>query len=131
MFGRPRERALGRKQLGRIAEEQAARYLAARGYRILARNFRAADGEVDIVADRRGTIAFVEVKARTSDEVLQPRDSVTGRKRGRIARAAAVFLGTRVRREVPTRYDVVEVLLTPDGRVQRTTHLEGAFQPQG
>src|SRR5438045_6057380 len=52
--------------LGLSAESRAAAYLIAKGYRIVARRFRSPVGEIDIVARRRGTLVFVEVKARAN-----------------------------------------------------------------
>lgn len=116
-----------RHQLARIGEDHAARHLASRGYRILARNYRAGRGEVDIVAQRRDLLAFVEVKARSSDEYGAPREGVVAWKQRRIAHAAAVYLGSAARRDWKTRYDVIEVYLSADGRVRRVEHIEGAF----
>ena len=73
-------------------------------------------------------LVFVEVKSRTAKDVFAPRDAVTPRKERQIARAAATYLGVRERRERVTRFDVVEVYLTPEGRVQKIEHLPGAFQ---
>lgn len=56
------------EQRGRGAESLACWYLRLKGWRILARRARVPGGEVDIVARRRNTLAFVEVKARGSDE---------------------------------------------------------------
>jgi putative endonuclease len=117
-----------RKELGRIAEEHAARYLASRGYRIRERNFRTRGGEVDIIAEHRGALAFVEVRARTSSDFMSPIESVTTTKQRRITRAANSYVSTRERRERIMRYDVVEVLLTPEGQVQKISVTEGAFK---
>ena len=82
-----RRRAEGR---GRGAEVLAALLLIAKGHRILARRARTPAGEIDLVARRRRTLVFAEVKARTSltagTEALAPRQRV------RIARAAAAFV---------------------------------------
>ncbi len=128
MLGRKPAKPKTRKELGDIAEEHAARYLAARGYRIRERNFRTRGGEVDIVAEQRGALVFVEVKARTSTGFMTPGQGVTATKRRRIIRAANTYISTRERRERVMRYDVVEVLLTPEGRVQKISVTEGAFQ---
>jgi putative endonuclease len=118
-----------KQQLARIGEEHAARFLSSRGYKIKDRNFRAAGGaEIDIVAEQEGVLAFVEVKARSSTEFAQPRESVTPWKRRQIARAAAAYIASRERRERRTRFDVVEVLLTPGGRVERVDLIAGAFE---
>jgi putative endonuclease len=129
MWKRTRPHAKTRQELARIGEEHAARYLASRGYRIKERNFRAPGGaEVDIIAEQRDVLAFVEVKARTSTDFAQPHESVTPWKQRQIARAAASYLGSRERRERVMRFDVVEVFVTPGGRVERVSLIEGAFQ---
>ena len=75
---------------GLRAEWLAAAFLAMKGYRILARKFVVAGGEIDLVARRGGVIAFVEVKARPDfDNALMAIDSI---KRRRIARAARIWL---------------------------------------
>ncbi len=117
------------KDLGQLAEEHAARYLASRGYRIRARNFRLPTGpELDIVAEQQDTLVFVEVKSRSTTEVANPRDAVTPHKQRQITRAALTYLSTVERRERVMRFDVIEVYLTPEGRVQKIEHLVGAFQ---
>jgi putative endonuclease len=116
-----------RKELGNIAEDHAARHLASRGYRIRERNFRTRGGEVDIIAEHRGALAFVEVRARSSPDFMSPLESVTATKQRRIVRAANTYISARERRERVMRYDVVEVFLTPAGRVERVNVVEGAF----
>jgi putative endonuclease len=75
---------------GLSAEARAAAYLMAKGYRILAKRYRTPYGEIDLVARRRGLIAFVEVKARASlDEAAY---AVTPRQQARIIDAAQAWL---------------------------------------
>lgn len=75
---------------GLSAESRASLYLTAKGYRILARRFRTPYGEIDIVAQRRSLIAFVEVKARaTLDDAAY---AVTPRQQSRIVAAAQAWL---------------------------------------
>lgn len=127
MFGRARPKT--KKELGRIAEDHAARYLASRGYRIKDRNFRLSRGpEVDIIAERKDVLVFVEVRSRSSTGFGNPRDSVTPWKQRQIIRAASGYIQYRERRERVMRFDIVEVYLTPEGRVQKIAHYEGAFQ---
>jgi len=124
LFGgrRPKSRA----ELGRAAEEEAARFLRSRGMEILARNVRYRDGEVDIVAREGGTLVFVEVKARRSEEFGSGAEAVTPRKRARIIRAASRFLAG-LGREADCRFDVVEVRLDNRGRPLGLRHVRGAF----
>jgi putative endonuclease len=128
MLRRLRRRPKTRPELARIGEEHAARFLRSKGYRVRERNFRTGSGEVDIIADHGDTLVFVEVKARSSDEFGEPREAVTSWKQQRIIRAARGYLANRERRERLTRFDVVEVFITPQGRVQKVDVIEGAFR---
>ena len=77
-------------RLGLSAESRAAAYLIAKGYRIVARRWRSPVGEIDIVARRRSTLVFVEVKARASlDDAAE---AVVPRQRRRIIGAAEAWL---------------------------------------
>jgi putative endonuclease len=106
---------------GISAESRAAAFLLMKGYRIRARRFRSPAGEIDIVATRRGTLVFVEVKARASYN--DAAEAVTERQRRRIV-AAAEFWVAKHPQDVTgdVRFDVV--LVTP-GRIPQ--HLPGAF----
>ena len=77
-------------RLGLSAESRAAAFLIAKGYRILARRFRSPVGEIDIVARRRGTLMFVEVKAR--ERLDDAAVAVTVRQQRRIIAAAEAWL---------------------------------------
>ncbi len=107
-------------QTGLSAERRACLYLNAKGYRILAR--RTPHGEIDVVAKRRATLAFVEVKARnTLDDAVY---SVTPRQQQRIAAAASLWLAAHPdHANLDCRFDVI--LIAPR-RLPR--HLEAAFE---
>jgi len=127
VFGRARPKT--RRELGQIAEDHAARYLASRGYHIRDRNFRLGSGpEVDIVAERKEVLVFVEVKSRSAVDEFSPRNQVTPWKQRQIIRAASMYLQVKEGRERIMRYDIVEVYLTPEGRVRKIEVLEGAFK---
>lgn len=97
-------------QAGIEGEDRAAAFLAARGYHILARNYRTPLGEIDIVATEGDTVCFVEVKARGSDALGTPAEAVSGLKQRRLSRAAVAFLKTRKLLGTPARFDVVAIL---------------------
>ena len=84
------ERRRGAHFYGLRAESIAALMLRLKGYRILARRFVVSGGEIDLIARRGGSIAFVEVKARADLEIAAV--SISATKRRRIARAARVWL---------------------------------------
>ena len=108
-------------RFGLSAESRAATLLLAKGYRILARRFKTPVGEIDIVASRRGTIVFVEVKARESFDAAA--EALTARQQSRIIDAAQYWLAANPSAvESPLRFDAV--LIVP-GKVPR--HLAGAF----
>jgi putative endonuclease len=109
-------------QTGLSAERRACLYLIAKGYRILARRYRTPHGEIDVVAKRRTTLVFAEVKARNSlDEAAY---SVTPRQQQRIATAASLWLAAHPdHANLDCRFDVI--LIAPR-RLPR--HLEAAFE---
>ena len=86
----PRESRLRARGFGIRAEWIALAWLTLRGYRVLARNYLVKGGEIDLIAARGRTIAFVEVKARPSIDAA--RTAITLEKRRRISRAATHWL---------------------------------------
>jgi putative endonuclease len=112
-----------RSELARTGEDIAVAYLVRRGWTILGRNVRyGRTGEIDIVAERGGVLAFVEVKTRSTDRFGSPAEAVTWRKQARIRALARQYLMTERPRAGVIRFDVVEVRPGP-----AVTHLEGCF----
>jgi putative endonuclease len=117
-----------RQQLGRAAEQAAARHLTQHGWRVLGRNVRIGRGELDLIVRRGATLAFVEVKARRTTTCGAPEDAVDARKRRQVARLAELWLAARpwaLTGVTDVRFDVVAV----DAGVHpaRVRHLPGAF----
>ena len=113
---------------GYRGEELAARYLEAKGYGIMARNWRVGHRDIDIVAHKGGTVAFVEVKARRPGALIEPERAVDARKVRSIAIAANAFL-QRYGIDADVRFDIVAVTMLPGGEC-KIDHIEGAFVPQ-
>lgn len=112
--------------LGRAAEEAAARFLERQGCRILAANFRAKGGELDLVAEDGAVLAIVEVRYRASDRFGGAAASITRAKRTRIIRAARALLATHpALAKLPARFDVIEV--TGPAEALRCELIRGAF----
>lgn len=114
------------QELGRIGEDIAASYLSDIGYQLLDRNWRVRAGEIDIVAQRGGTLVFVEVKTRRGVSRGLPAEAVTAVKLDRMRRAALSWLAANHVRHSGVRLDVVAVLF--DGSRHSVTHLTGVGQ---
>jgi len=95
--------------LGRRGERAAEKHLRRNGYRIVARNFRAAGAEIDLVAMDGETLVFVEVKTRRSRAAGAPEEAVDERKQKRIRRAAEVFAARYRADEMEMRFDIAAV----------------------
>ena len=80
--------------LGRQGEEVAAGFLEAAGLRVLSRNWRCADGELDIVAAERRTLVVCEVKTRSGTRYGTPLEAITREKRFRLRRLAVRWISS-------------------------------------
>jgi putative endonuclease len=134
----PNERTdLGHLDIGRRGEELAAAYLERIGYRLVASNFKLPVGrnrrgalihnEIDLVAYDGNTLCFVEVKTRVSDRFAPPEVNVDLRKRRQITRAARVYRRLFGLQEASYRYDVVTVVLRPEGSAAPRIELRRGF----
>ncbi len=107
-------------------ERIAADWLAKRGYRIVAANWRGAGAEIDLVASRGDLLLFIEVKSRRDSGHGEAAEFVTPAKQRRILRAARLFAARRPWRDRRLRFDVITVtgpVESPD-----VEHLENAFE---
>src|SRR3954469_13812137 len=114
-----------RQAFGALGERIAERWLRRRGWRIVQRRFRNGRRDIDLVVERDGTVAFVEVKARRGVEFGGPVQAVNHRKRKELERSALVWIDRHGREAESYRFDVVGVLL--QGAEVRVCHVENAF----
>lgn len=120
--------AAEQKSRGAWGEEQAARYLRRHGWRLVERNYTVRQGEVDLIAEKNGVLAFVEVKLRKDDRFGEAREFVTPAKQRRILTAASLYLAAH-ESEAQPRFDVIEVY-APAGEktlFPKINHIENAF----
>lgn len=114
-----------RLKLGRWGEQQAVRYLKRRLYRIVETNYRRPTGEIDIIARRGTTLAFIEVKTRRSRRFGFAQEAVTLRKQQQIIRTAQYYLSEHPAEQRQLRFDVMAVhLMDDDFRIE---HMINAF----
>jgi putative endonuclease len=123
------ERVLTKKQaLGMRAEQLAANHLEQRGYRIVARNWRRPEGELDLVVGAEGLLVFVEVRSRTGTDRGHALETIDARKRSRILRAARMYIDEERPQAAVFRFDVVGVTFALDEDPPELVHIEDAFQ---
>ncbi|MBK6308322.1 MAG: YraN family protein [Gemmatimonadetes bacterium] len=106
-------------------ETIAERWLRGRGWRVLQRRFRSGHRDIDLIAEREGTVAFVEVKARQGGWFGGPLEAVNWRKRRELVRSASIWIDRHGRVGESYRFDVIGVIL--DERGVRVRHVENAF----
>lgn len=112
--------------LGRRGERLAQRYLRLRWYRILDTNWRCGNMEIDIIAKRGKTIAFVEVKTRSSEVFGTPEQAVDRRREQRLTTAANAYLQLH-HLDLEPRFDIISIVL--NDHEKRIRHLKDAFLP--
>lgn len=117
-----------RASLGRLGEERAAAHLAAAGYTVIARNWRCALGELDLVARLGDQVVFVEVKTRRHGP-WSPEEGVGPAKARRLLALAYAYLeAAGAAADTPWRIDVVAVEVDGAGRVVRLEQIESAVE---
>lgn len=105
--------------LGRLGEKEAEKYLTSQNYRIIARNFRTRNGEIDLVAQENNILVFVEVKTRRNNKFGLPEESITPAKIRALIRSAQYYLLIRNQLSVSYRIDVVSIRLDEDDKPEQ------------
>lgn len=116
--------------LGRWGESLAAGYLQKKRYTIMAANYRSRFGEIDLIAENKKFLVFVEVKLRKSADFAQAKEFVDRRKQERLKQTAAVYLSQNEELLKQPRFDVIEIY-APDGMETKhpeIKHWEDAFE---
>lgn len=116
-----------RHRTGLQGEQIAEAYLVSCGYAIEARRFKLGRYDVDLVARRGNTVAFVEVKTRRTDGAGSPLEAVGRRKRDRVGRVAAIWCLRYGRRHDEYRFDLVAITLRR-GRAPQVEHVPDAWR---
>ena len=98
-------------EIGKIGEDIATKYLANLGYKIIERNFVAKQGEIDIVAQDKKELVFIEVKTRTNNLYGKPADAVNQIKQKHLINTAKYYLYSKHLEKEFVRIDVIEVYL--------------------
>jgi len=124
-------RGILQKLLGNRGERLAIRFLKKKGFRIIARQYRTKQGEIDIVAADGDAIVFVEVKTRSNLKAGHPTEAIGHRKQKKLTNLALGFLKKHKALDQPARFDVVSIVIPKDGRKPMVEHYPNAFSPVG
>ena len=98
-----------RHELGKTGEEIGTQYLINNGYKLIIRNFRCRQGEVDIIAKDKDEIVFIEVKTRRNTNYGYPIDAVDKRKQKHILNASKYYVYKNKLEKRKIRFDVIEI----------------------
>ena len=114
--------------VGEWGEQLAGEYLQSKGYRIAARRYRSRYGEIDLIAENRQFLAFVEVKLRKNDAFARAMEYVDAKKQNKLRITAEIYLAEHPT-DLQPRFDVIEIYAprgmdTPRPEIY---HLEDAF----
>lgn len=111
-----------KKNLGDFGEYVAADFLSAKGYRVLEKNYRARNGELDLIVEDKKWLIFVEVKTRRSTAFGLPSEAVDYRKQQHMLSAARGYLQHHpTNKEI--RFDVIEILASICGDTPCLNHI--------
>lgn len=101
-------------EIGKQGEEYASKYLQEKGYKIIRRNFKCKQGEIDVIAKDKDEYVFIEVKTRQNLHYGMPSEAVTKKKQKHIWNATKYYLYSHKLQNKFIRFDVIEVFKTKE-----------------
>jgi len=119
---------MNKRQFGDIGEKIASNFLCINGYKIIEKNYRCRDGEIDIVARQRDTIVFVEVKTRKNLLYGTPEEAITPSKMMKLKAVAEQYEQTHENLPPDWRIDVVAIEINGAGKISRIELIENAIE---
>lgn len=114
------------KNIGYVGENAVCGFLERHGYRIVKRNFTIRGGEIDIIAFKDKTLAFVEVKTRRPDSLASGENAITFSKKKNILKTADAYIRKFADKETGYRFDVA-VVICEDNKVLKLKYYPNAF----
>ena len=118
---------MNRQEIGKLGEKLAVGFLRKRGYRIRETNFRCREGEIDIVAQQKDYLVFVEVRTKSDLGFGIPEESITQSKKERLVSSALSYISTHKNLPPLQRIDVVAIELDQGGKAKRIELIENAI----
>ncbi len=123
-----KDRVMDRQEVGKLGEKAAQKFLKKQGYRIRETGFRCRHGEIDIIAQQKDCLVFVEVRTKSNLEFGTPEESITQVKKERLIASALTYTATH--QDIPSfwRIDVVAIELDDKGKTKRIELIESAVE---
>ena len=115
---------MNRKATGALGEKLAREFLKKKGYRIRELNYKCKHGEIDIVAEKKGYLIFVEVRTKTSKEFGSPEESMTQLKKEKLVNLGLSYINAHQNLPSSWRIDFVAVELDQAGKATRIELIE-------
>jgi putative endonuclease len=119
---------MNKKTVGDLGEKIAVDSLKKQGFKIIEKNYRCKNGEIDIIAEANKSLVFVEVRTKTNGEFGTPEESITANKKEKIVNSVFSYLNSHSCLSRNWRIDFIGIELTHDGQVKRLNHIENAIQ---
>jgi putative endonuclease len=119
---------MDRQEVGKLGEEAARKFLKKRGYRIHETGFRCRHGEIDIIAQKKDYLVFVEVRTKGNLEFGTPEESITRAKKEKLIASALTYTNTHQKLPPLWRIDVVAIELDGKGKTTRIELIENAVE---
>jgi putative endonuclease len=121
-------RMMDRQEVGKLGEKAAQKFLKKRGYRIRETGFRCRHGEIDIIAQKKDCLVFVEVRTKSNLDFGTPEESITQAKKKKLVALALTYTSTHQNLPPLWRIDVVAIELDEKGKLRRIEHIENAVE---
>jgi len=122
------DQVMNRQEVGKLGEKAARKFLKKRGYRIRETGFRCRRGEIDIIAQQKDYLVFVEVRTRSSLDFGTPEESITAAKKKKLIALALTYTNTHQNLPSLWRIDVVAIELDDKGKPKRIELIENAIE---
>ena len=119
---------MNRQEVGKLGEKTARKFLKKQGYRIRETGFRCPRGEIDIIAQQKDYLVFVEVRTRSSLDFGTPEESITQAKKKKLVALALTYTNTHQNLPSLWRIDVVAIELDDKGKPKRIELIENAIE---
>jgi len=119
---------MDRQEVGKLGEKLAQKFLKKRGYHIRETNFRCREGEIDIIAQQKDYLVFIEVRTKSNLDFGSPEESITQNKKEKLIATALTYISTHQKLPPLWRIDVVALEVNDKGKAKRIELIENAIE---